>query len=113
MDATNSVSDFIQQAAKWGHSAIAITDHAGAQAFPEAYNAGKAAGIKVIYGMEANVVDDGEPIAYFESDIDLLKATYVIFDVETTGLSSVYDLSLIHISEPTRRLRGSRMPSSA
>lgn len=91
MDATNSVSDFIHQAAKWGHSAIAITDHAGAQAFPEAYNAGKAAGIKVIYGMEANVVDDGEPIAYFESDIDLLKATYVIFDVETTGLSSVYD----------------------
>ena len=27
--------------------------------------------------------------------------------------AQAYELSLIHISEPTRRLRGSRMPSSA
>ncbi|HFI0463497.1 TPA: PolC-type DNA polymerase III [Streptococcus suis] len=91
MDATNSVTDLINQAAKWGHTAIAITDHGGAQAFPEAYWAGKKAGIKVLFGMEAYVVNDGEPIAYHPQDIDLAGATYVVFDVETTGLSAVYD----------------------
>lgn len=91
MDATNSVSDFIKQAAKWGHPAIAITDHGAAQAFPEAYSAGKANNIKVLYGIEAYVVNDGEPIAYYPQPIELDSATYVVFDVETTGLSAVYD----------------------
>ncbi|MDO4432156.1 MAG: PolC-type DNA polymerase III [Aerococcaceae bacterium] len=91
MDATNSVADLIAQAAQWGHPAIAITDHAGAQAFPEAYYAGKKHGIKVLYGIEAYVVNDGEPIAYNPQEIELSGATYVVFDVETTGLSSVYD----------------------
>ena len=91
MDATNSVSDLIKRAAAWGHSAVAITDHAGAQAFPEAFNAGKECGIKVLYGIEAYVVNDGEPIAFNLQDVDLFGATYVVFDVETTGLSSVYD----------------------
>ncbi len=50
-----------------GHEAIAITDHAVAQSFPEAYSAGKKAGIKVIYGVEANLVNDGVPIAYNEA----------------------------------------------
>ena len=39
MDATNSISDYIKQAEKWGMKAIAVTDHAGVQAFPEAFNA--------------------------------------------------------------------------
>ncbi|RKJ48052.1 PHP domain-containing protein, partial [Butyricicoccus sp. 1XD8-22] len=78
-------------AAKWGHPAIAITDHAVAQGFPEAYSAGKKHGIKIIYGLEANLVDDGAPIAYAEQHIELDSATYVVFDVETTGLSTAYD----------------------
>lgn len=91
MDAVVSASKLIDQAAKWGHSAIAITDHAVAQSYPEAYAAGQKSGIKVIYGLEANIVDDGVPIAYNEQDLDLSNATYVVFDVETTGLSAVYD----------------------
>lgn len=91
MDATNSVSDLIAQAAKWGHPAVAITDHGSAQAFPEAFSAGKRHGIKVLYGMEAYVVNDGEPVAYGLQPIELKDATYVVFDVETTGLSAVYD----------------------
>ncbi|MFV0559767.1 MAG: PolC-type DNA polymerase III [Enterococcus sp.] len=91
MDATNSVSDFVAQAGKWGHKAIAITDHAGAQAFPEAHAAGQKAGVKILYGVEANVVDDGVPIAYNDAHESLSDATYVVFDVETTGLSAVYD----------------------
>ncbi|MGX7172466.1 PolC-type DNA polymerase III [Enterococcus ratti] len=91
MDATNSISDIVAQAGKWGHKAIAITDHGGAQAFPEAHNAGKKAGVKILYGVEANVVDDGVPIAYNDAHVSLNDGTYVVFDVETTGLSAVYD----------------------
>lgn len=91
MDATNNVGDFVTQAAKWGHKAIAITDHAGAQAFPDAHSAGKKHGVKILYGVEANVVDDGVPIAYNDQHVNLSDGTYVVFDVETTGLSAVYD----------------------
>ncbi|MBF8808185.1 MAG: PolC-type DNA polymerase III [Enterococcus lacertideformus] len=91
MDATNSISDIVTQAGKWGHKAIAITDHGGAQAFPEAHSAGKKAGVKILYGVEANVVDDGVPIAYNDAHVSLNEGTYVVFDVETTGLSAVYD----------------------
>ncbi|MGB3161175.1 MAG: PolC-type DNA polymerase III [Carnobacterium sp.] len=91
MDATNNITDLVAQAAKWGHPAIAITDHAGAQSFPDAYQAGQKYGVKILYGIEANIVDDGIPIAYHPSDIELAEATYVVFDVETTGLSAVYN----------------------
>lgn len=62
-----------------------------AQSFPEAYSAGKKNGIKILYGVEINLVDDGVPIAYNPQDRFLPEATYVVFDVETTGLSAVYD----------------------
>ncbi|HZG73922.1 MAG TPA: PolC-type DNA polymerase III N-terminal domain-containing protein, partial [Chondromyces sp.] len=86
MDAVTSVSDLISQAKKWGHKAIAVTDHAVAQSFPEAYSAGKKNGIKILYGVEANLVDDGVPIAYNDAHRLLADDTFVVFDVETTGL---------------------------
>src|SRR5699024_43267 len=64
LDAVVSPSRLIEQAAKWGHKAVAITDHAAVQGFPEAHNASKKHDMKVIYGVEANLVDDGVPIAY-------------------------------------------------
>lgn len=91
MDATISAKELVAQAGKWGHPAIAITDHGVAQSYPEAHSAGKDNGVKVLYGLEANIVDDGVPIAYNLSDVDLQEATYVVFDVETTGLSAIYD----------------------
>ncbi|MDE5412929.1 PolC-type DNA polymerase III [Alkalihalobacterium chitinilyticum] len=91
MDGMVNAGRYVEQAAKWGHKAIAITDHAIVQSFPEAYSAGKKHGIKVLYGLEANVVDDGVPIAYNEAPRPLLEDTYVVFDVETTGLSAVYN----------------------
>ncbi|WP_025729700.1 PolC-type DNA polymerase III [Atopobacter phocae] len=91
MDATNSISDYVKQAAEWGHPAIAITDHGNLQAYPEAHAASQKHQIKMIYGVEANIVDDGVPIAFNEREQNLDEATYVVFDVETTGLSSVYD----------------------
>lgn len=91
LDAVVTPSRLIEQAKAWGHDAIAITDHAGVQGFPEAYNAARKLDMKIIYGVEANVVDDGIPIAYQARDLILSEGTYVVFDVETTGLSSAYD----------------------
>ncbi|WP_242941975.1 PolC-type DNA polymerase III [Desulfonispora thiosulfatigenes] len=61
MDGISSAKDLIKQAAKWGHEAIAITDHGVVQAFPEAHDVGKANNIKVIYGMEGYIFDDINP----------------------------------------------------
>ncbi|RKD24266.1 PolC-type DNA polymerase III [Ammoniphilus oxalaticus] len=91
MDAITPVKKLVQQAADWGHKAVAITDHAVAQSYPEAYRAGKQAGIKIIFGVEINLVNDGVPLAYSPIDLPLKDATYVVFDVETTGLSAVYN----------------------
>lgn len=97
MDALSPVEDLVARAAKWGHKAIAITDHGNVQSFPHGYHAARKAGIKALFGMEANIVEDSVPIVYNEVDISLSDATYVVFDVETTGLSAVYN-NLIQIA---------------
>ncbi|MBE5821261.1 MAG: PolC-type DNA polymerase III [Clostridiales bacterium] len=91
MDGVTSATDMIKTAAKWGHKAIAITDHGVVQAFPEAHNAAKKAGIKVLYGVEAYLVSDKNPSVYGKAnDIDI-DTTYVVLDIETTGFSAVND----------------------
>lgn len=96
MDAIPSATDLIKRASDWGQTGIAITDHRALQAFPEAYNAGKKFGVKIAYGVEVDLVDEGNPIAYNLRDQALNGSEYVIFDTETTGLSAVYD-SIIEI----------------
>ncbi|AQQ53722.1 PolC-type DNA polymerase III [Planococcus lenghuensis] len=91
MDAVSSVDALVARAAAWGHPAIAITDHAGVQSFPDAYAAGQKYGVDIIYGLEANLVNDGVPIAKEERHALLKEETFVVFDVETTGLSAAYD----------------------
>ena len=91
MDALPEVEEIVGTAAKWGHKAVAITDHGNVQSFPHGYKAAKKAGIQLIYGMEANIVEDRVPIVYNEVELDLSEATYVVFDVETTGLSAIYN----------------------
>lgn len=87
MDGITQVDDYIKTAAKWGHKAIAITDHSGVQSFPEANKAAKKHGIKILYGVEANVVNDSVPIVINPEERPLKSADYVVFDIETTGLS--------------------------
>ena len=89
MDALPTVEELIDTAAKWGHKAVAITDHGNVQSFPHGYHRARKDGIKAIFGLEANIVENKVPIAYNPQDIELNEATYVVFDVETTGLSAV------------------------
>jgi DNA polymerase-3 subunit alpha (Gram-positive type) len=90
MDAVVPPSKLIAKAAKWGHKAIAITDHGVAQAFPEAMDAGKKHNIKIIYGVEGYLVNDGVGIATGCRGIDF-NSSFVVFDIETTGFSSQKD----------------------
>ena len=93
-DGVAEVSELIRQAHQWGHQAIAITDHGVVQGFPEANNAIKKLGdedpFKVIYGVEGYVVDDLVDIAKGATK-QTLDDSYVVFDLETTGLSPIKD----------------------
>ncbi len=95
----------IEQAIKWGHKAIAITDHSCCQAFPNAYNMikeynkGKSEDerFKVIYGTELTLVDDNVEIVRRSNEDILLDLEYVVFDLETTGFNAASGDSIIEI----------------
>lgn len=87
MDAITPIGDYVRTAAKWGHKAIAVTDHGGVQSYPDAAKAAKKNGIKMMYGVEANVVNDNVAVVLNPRPDDLKTTTYIVFDIETTGLS--------------------------
>lgn len=98
MDGMTSITEYIKRAKQYGHSALAVTDHNNVQAFPDAFNATSGDDdFKMIFGMEGMLVDDGAPIAYKPQDYSLEDHEFVVFDVETTGLSSKYD-SIIELA---------------
>lgn len=87
MDGLTDVKAAIDQAAKWGHKAVAITDHGIVQAFPDAAQAAKKAGIKLLYGMEAYYLNDLESVRAVRGEQDVpFSGEFIAFDLETTGL---------------------------
>ncbi|MBR3641068.1 MAG: PHP domain-containing protein, partial [Oscillibacter sp.] len=88
MDALTDTKAAVERAIRWGHPAIAITDHGGVQSFPDAWHAAKDK-IKILYGMEGyllNNIDDR--IAVHGAPRGALEGEIVCFDLETTGLKS-------------------------
>ncbi len=89
MDGVSDVKDIIKRAKKWGHKALAITDHGCVQAFPDANHALEHGDdFKVIYGVEGYLVDDLKEIVTNDKG-QSLGDTFVVFDIETTGFSPV------------------------
>ncbi len=97
MDGVVDAKDLVKTARKWGHKAVAITDHNGAQAFPDVYhlicdiNKNLKEGeepFKAIYGTELTMIDDEVNIVVRPNDSVLLDNTYVVFDFETTGFNA-------------------------
>ena len=87
MDGVSDVKDIIKRAKAWGHKAIAITDHGAVQAFTDAYHSvSPEDDFKIIYGVEAYLVDDLKEIVT-NSKNQSLDDSYVVFDLETTGFS--------------------------
>lgn len=91
MDGISTISEYAARAAKWGHKAIAVTDHGNVQSFPEAQQAAKKNNIKMIYGVEINTIDPHLKIVMNEKDVPIEDSVFVSFDLETTGLSVVHD----------------------
>ena len=89
MDGITPMKQLMQRAKQWGHTAIAVTDHGCAQAFPDAMHAieRNKIDLKVLYGVEAYYVDDSEAVSVVRGEYDApLSETFVCFDTETTGL---------------------------
>ncbi len=94
MDAMTPAAALVERAAKWGHKAIAITDHGVVQSYPEAYSAGKKHKIKIIYGVECYLINDEAPVVLSMNGSDgtmPLDGGFVVFDIETTGLYPAKD----------------------
>ncbi|MDN5326945.1 MAG: polymerase subunit alpha, Gram-positive type [Moorella sp. (in: firmicutes)] len=87
MDGVTEVAAVVQQAARWGHGAVAITDHGVVQAFPAAAEAGRKYGVKIIYGVEGYLFDqDNQPP-------DHQRTYHIIILVKNKqGLANLYRL---------------------
>ncbi len=94
MDGVSDVTDIVDRAHRWGHKAIAITDHGVVQGFTDANHyierLDKDDPFKIIYGVEAYLVDDLKDVAVNEKG-QMLDDTFVVFDLETTGFSPIAD----------------------
>ena len=93
LDGLTDASEYIKQVSKWGWKSMAFTDHSGLYAFPDVHHAlDKFPDFKPLYGVELSYVNDEDYfVAFNERDIPLKTATYVVFDIETTGFSQRYD----------------------
>ena len=89
MDALITPAELIGTAIKWGHKAIAVTDHGNVQAFPEVMLAleKSKSDLKVLYGIEGYYVNDTAR-CIFGDNLPAFDGEMVVFDVETTGLSN-------------------------
>lgn len=94
MDAVMNAADYVKQAIKWGHKAVALTDHGVVQAFPEAFHA-KTDDIKIIYGCEGYLIEDGSKYKHKETR----RYHIIILAKNLTGLKNLYKLvSLSHMN---------------
>jgi DNA polymerase-3 subunit alpha (Gram-positive type) len=92
LDALTDIDELVSTAARWGHKAVALTDHGVVQGFPELCNAGKKFGIKVLYGVEGYYINDyDDRIAVSGQQNSFFDDEFVAFDLETTGLYSETD----------------------
>ena len=90
-DGITHMMDYARYAKSMGHEAMAITDHAVVQGYPDAQAAGKKTGLKMLYGVEFYMVDDRLKYIKNPSPIQLNRAKYVVLDLETTGLNCYYN----------------------
>ena len=91
MDGISNMDVYCKQAKLMGHKAIAITDHGVVQGYPDAQAAARAYGLKILYGIEFYMIEDRLKYIMNPSDQILNKASYVVFDTETSGLSAKYN----------------------
>ena len=95
MDAMSSAKSIVKKAMKWGHKAVAITDHGCVQAFPEACNTARGSDFKIIYGCECYLVNDYNSDGSKKTDEEIKadKSYHCILLVKNkVGLKNLYTL---------------------
>lgn len=107
MDALTPMEDLVKKAIKWGHKALAITDHGVVQAFPFCYDAAEGSDLKLIFGMEGYLISDsGVEGADIEPTDSIKKKSgkktqldhIIILAKNETGLRNLYKLvTLSHL----------------
>ncbi|AMD94705.1 PolC-type DNA polymerase III [Leptotrichia sp. oral taxon 847] len=90
MSGVMSIKDYAKRAKEFGHSAIAVTDFGVVHSFPFAFKEADE-NFKIIYGVEAYVVDDEAQMITNPKDMGIEEETYVVFDIETTGFDPFND----------------------
>ena len=113
MDAVASAKSIVSRAMKWGHSAIAITDHGCVQAFPEACNTARGKDFKIIYGCECYLVNDYNEDGSLKSDAEIKAENYfhcILLVKNKVGLKNLY--KLISASNIDYFYKRPRMPKS-
>ncbi|HWI53643.1 MAG TPA: exonuclease domain-containing protein, partial [Symbiobacteriaceae bacterium] len=92
MDGMIDPEELVKRAIKWGHRAVAVTDHGVTQAFPAATHVKLPEGFKLLFGCEFYLVDDGTPIIVRPPHgVPMAEADFVVLDIETTGFSPIGD----------------------
>lgn len=112
MDGVSECKDIVKRAFKWGHRAVGLTDNGVVQGFTDAGhvwddmwggkkgekakriaegdpNPDRQDFFKILYGVDAYLVDDLHQIVTGNADLPLMNNDYVVYDIETTGLSPV------------------------
>ena len=116
MDALTPMEDLVKKAIKWGHKALAITDHGVVQAFPFCYDAAEGSDLKLIFGMEGYLISDSGVEGIDIEPTDSIKKKkgaktqldhIIILAKNETGLRNLYKLvTLSHLkyynSRPSR-----------
>lgn len=116
MDALTPMEDLVKKAIKWGHKALAITDHGVVQAFPFCYDAAEGSDLKLIFGMEGYLISDSGVEGVDIEPTDSIKKKkgaktqldhIIILAKNETGLRNLYKLvTLSHLkyynSRPSR-----------
>ncbi len=95
LDSVMDVEDYVKTAQKFGHKAIAVTDHANCHILPEFFSccaktkkANPENYVKPIAGVEGYFINDDDYLINLTNhDIPLEDATFVVFDFETSGFS--------------------------
>uniref|UniRef100_A0A7C4VU45 DNA polymerase III PolC-type n=1 Tax=Fervidobacterium thailandense TaxID=1008305 RepID=A0A7C4VU45_9BACT len=91
LDSVLSVEEYVRAAKDWGWKALAVTDHGNVQAIPEFYELASSCGLKPIFGVELYVAHDPKQIMFNPIEGEISEATYVVIDLETTGLNPRQD----------------------
>jgi len=87
LDSVLDMESYVKTASDWGWEAIALTDHGNVQGIPSFYDLCKKHRIKPIFGLEAYLVNDSDPLLInYDRDGLINEEQYVVVDIETTGL---------------------------